>query len=104
MSYAFERYYEDEFENHKVVIFIGRDADPRELSATGFIKPGDICETQLYVSIEINGQVLREDAVRGGLVAGEFLRDAIGYGPAKDMLTRMKLPGDSLMWRLGEKG
>ncbi len=104
MSYAFERYYNDEFENHKVVIFIGWDADPRELSATGFIQPGAIAETQLYVSIEINGNVLREDTVRGGLVAGEFLRDAIGYGPAKDMLTRMKLPVDSAMWKLGEKG
>lgn len=104
MSYAFERYYEDEFENHKVVIFVGRDADPSTLSATGFFKPGPIQETQLYVSIEINGNVLREDTVRGGLIAGEFLRDAIGFGPAKDMLTRMKLPADSLMWRLGEKG
>lgn len=104
MSYAFECYYEDEFENHKVVIFIGWDADPSELSATGFIKPGSIAETQLYVSIEINGNVLREDTVRGGLIAGEFLRDAIGYGPAKDMLARMKLPAESAMWRLGEKG
>ena len=104
MGYAFENYYSGEFENHQVEIFIGRDLDLDVLNQSGDVVPGKICDTQLYITLEINGKILREDTVYGDLVAGEFLRDAIGYGPAKDMLTRMKLPEESLMWRLGRKG
>lgn len=104
MGYAFENYYRGEFENHRVEIFIGRDLDLDVLNATGDVVPGRIRDTQLYVDLVINGEVLKEDAVYGDLVAGEFLRDEIGYGPAKDMLTKMNLPKNSLMWRLGQKG
>jgi hypothetical protein len=38
------------------------------------------------------------------LVAGEWLRDEIGYGPAKDALTAMNIPKDVDLWKLGEKG
>ncbi len=104
MGYAFENYYEEQFENHQVTIFLGRDLDLDVLNQSGDVVPGKIRDTQLYITLEINGKILREDTVYGDLVAGEFLRDAIGYGPAKDMLTRMNFPKNSLMWKLGEKG
>jgi hypothetical protein len=104
MGYAFENYYSGEFENHQVEIFLGRDLNLDILTGSGDVVPGVIRDTQMYITIEINGAILKEDTVYGDLVAGEFLRDAIGYGPAKDMLTRMKLPENSLMWRLGRKG
>jgi len=104
MGYAFENYYHGEFENWQVEIFLGRDMDLDVLNSTGEVVPGRVCDTQMYLELVINGKTMREDTAYGDLVVGELLRDSIGYGPAKDMLTKMNLPANSLVWRLGEKG
>lgn len=102
MGYAYENYYKDEFENYKVIIFIGRDADWDE-EKENFV-PGKIISTQLYGELSFNNTIIREDGdLYGGNICGEFLRDQIGYGPAKDMLTKMNIPKNSTLWKLGEK-
>lgn len=101
---AYENYYTGKFEHYEFAIYLGRDLDLDILNTTGEVVPGKIVDTQLYVELNMNGTVLKKDTIYGDLVAGEYLRDCIGYGPAKDLLTEMNIPNNSLMWRLGKKG
>ena len=49
------------------------------------------------------GEVVKEFFSTRPLVAGEWLRDEIGYGPAKDALEAMNIPKDVHIWKLGAK-
>jgi hypothetical protein len=102
MGYAFENYYEDTYENYNVIIFIGRDS----IYENEQFIPSKFVDVQLSVDTVIRGVLIGEYNVgdKSGLCVGEALRDKIGYGPAKDMLTRMGIPKECLIWKLGEKG
>jgi hypothetical protein len=65
---------------------------------------GKLIGFQMSFSKFFRGEIVKEFFSARPLVAGEWLRDEIGSGPAKDALEAMNIPKDVSIWKLGEKG
>jgi hypothetical protein len=104
-SPAFEywREYTDPDGRYDIAIYFGRELDPVTLES-GDAKPGKFVDFQMTYRKFFRGELIDSFNSKRALVAGEWLRDEIGYGPAKDALTAMDIPKDLLVWKLGEKG
>lgn len=103
MSTAFESWYTHETHEYRICIYVSRGYDENDLKQ-GNLEPGRIEDFQMHFERIFHGEVVREFDDRNALRAGEWLRDELGYGPAKDLLTFLKVPSDILLWKLGEKG
>lgn len=100
---AFEYWHEHDANDYRISIYISRDCDPEAIER-GELKPGKLSSFQMGFVKFFKEEVVREFYEYNALTAGEWLRDEIGYGPAKDALTAMDVPKDALVWKLGEKG
>lgn len=87
-----EAYFEYQTDNFEILICTDRNRD------------GKLIGFQMSFEKFFRGEVVKEFFSTRSLVAGEWLRDEIGYGPAKDALKAMNIPKDVLIWKLGEKG
>ena len=100
---AFEYWHEYKTEECEIYIYISRDCDMLAIES-GELEPGKVVDFQMTFEKLFQGKVIREYYNDNALIAGEWLRDEIGYGPAKDALTAMNIPKDVLVWKFGEKG
>lgn len=87
-----ETYFEYQTDNFEILICTDRNRD------------GKLIGFQMSFEKIFRGEVVKEFFSARPLVAGEWLRDEIGYGPAKDALEAMKIPKDVLIWKLGQRG
>lgn len=100
---AFEYWREHKTEDYEIEIYMARDCDPQALER-GELEPGKITVFQMSFQKFFRGKQVRHFGCNHPLVAGEWLRDEIGYGHAKDALEAMNIPKDVPIWKLGQKG
>jgi hypothetical protein len=87
-----ESYFEHQTDNFEILICTDRNRD------------GKLIGFQMSFEKFFRGEVVKEFFSARPLIAGEWLRDEIGYGPAKDALEAMNIPKDVPIWKLGQKG
>lgn len=100
---AFEYWREHKTTDYEIEIYFARDCDPEAIER-GELEPGELTVFQMSFQRFFRGKAVRHFEFTNPLVAGEWLRDEIGYGPAEDALTAMNIPKDILIWKLGKKG
>jgi hypothetical protein len=100
---AFEYWREHKTDSYEIRIYMSSDCDPEAIER-GELEPGKLVDFQMHFEKFFRGKRIRDFYSDRPLVAGEWLRDEIGYGPAKDALTAMNIPDDVLIWKLGHKG
>lgn len=89
--------------DYEITIYMSRDCDGTYLES-GEFKPGKLISFQMGFTKLYRGKSIKDFYCYNPLVAGEWLRDEIGYGPAKDALISMDIPKDVPVWKLGNKG
>lgn len=99
---AFEYWPEYITDEYEIAIYMSRDCDSAALE-NGELKPGKLVDFQMHFLKLFHGEIVKEFSNTNPLIAGEWLRDEIGYGPAKEALEAMKIPKDVLIWKLGVK-
>lgn len=99
---AFEYWLKHKTEDYEIEIYMSRECDPEAIDR-GELEPGKLVDFQMNFEKFFRGEVVKEFFSARPLVAGEWLRDEIGYGPAKDALEAMNIPKDVPIWKLGQK-
>jgi hypothetical protein len=87
-----ETYFEHQTDEFEILICTDRNHN------------GNLIGFQMSFSKFFRGETVKEYFSARPLVAGEWLRDEIGYGPASDALAAMNIPKDVPVWKLGNKG
>ena len=100
---AFEYWLSHKTDGYEIEIYMSRDCDPVAIEQ-GKLEPGKLADFHMSFTKKFRDGTTRSFYKENALIAGEWLRDEIGYGPAKDVLTAMNIPKDVLVWKLGKKG
>jgi hypothetical protein len=100
---AFEYWLSHKTEDYDIEIYMARDCD-LEAIERGELEPGKLADFQMSFQKLVRGKTIKGKYIENALLAGEWLRDEIGYGPAKDALEAMNIPKDVPIWKLGQKG
>jgi hypothetical protein len=100
---SFEYWFSHKTDDYEIKIYMSRDCDPTAVKQAN-LEPGKLVSFQMQFDRLVRGKTVRSFYKENALIAGEWLRDEIGYGPAKDALIAMNIPKDVLVWKLGEKG